>query len=93
MLSKELLKRSLFMLKTFLLKRDRDISGVSGCGIIAEGCLFESGEVALHWFGEHGSINIYHSLEDLKFVHSHGDCTKIIFNDPETDLKSSPRNN
>lgn len=68
------------MLRKFHFERHEDASGVSGVGIVAEGCLFvDTGEVVVHWFGKHGSINIYHSLEDVNFVHGHEGRTKIIF--------------
>lgn len=67
------------MLRIFHLERKKDISGVSGTGTVAHGVVFEDGKVALHWEGTHSSINIYSSLDDLTFIHSHGDCTKIVF--------------
>ncbi|MDD1474708.1 hypothetical protein MEO41_25990 [Dolichospermum sp. ST_sed4] len=76
------------MLKVFHLERVKDISGISGCGRVAEGCLFvDTGEVVIHWLGDHGSINIYHSLEDLVIIHGHSGSTEIVFEDPEIDNK------
>jgi hypothetical protein len=55
------------------------------------GCLFEdSGQIALHWLGAHGSINIYSSISDLEFVHGHNGATKIVFDDLDEERKSSP---
>jgi hypothetical protein len=70
--------------RRFHFERLEDASGVSGCGIVAEGCLFiDTGEVVVHWLGAHSSINIYHSLEDVKYVHGHEGRTQIVFDDPE----------
>jgi hypothetical protein len=69
-------------LRRFHLERAKDISGVSGCGAVAFGVMFDDGQIALHWEGAHSSINIYRSLEDVEFIHSHGDCTKIVWDDP-----------
>lgn len=70
--------------RRFHFERLKDASGVSGCGQVAVGCLFtDTGEAVVHWFGEHGSINIYHSIEDVEHVHGHGGNTKIVFDDPE----------
>lgn len=69
------------MLKIFFLERSQDVSGISGVGIIAEGCLFDSGEAVVHWFGAHASINIYKSIDDILFVHGHNGSTKLIFKD------------
>lgn len=73
------------MLRRFHFVRTEDASGVSGCGIVAEGCLFESGEAVVHWFGAHSSINIYKSIADVEHIHGHGGKTKIVFDDPDTD--------
>jgi hypothetical protein len=69
------------MLKRFHFDRLEDASGVSGTGRVAEGCLFETGEAVVHWLGCHGSINIYHSIEDVVSVHGHEGRTKIVFDD------------
>ena len=65
-------------------ERRKDASGVSGCGRVAEGCLFtDTGEVVIHWLGQHGSTNIYRSLDDVIWVHGHQGCTEIVFDDIE----------
>ncbi len=74
-------------LRISYLNRLEDESHVSGTGIVAEGCLFSSGECVIHWFGEHGSINIYHSLNDLILVHGHHGKTKIVW---ATSLEETP---
>jgi hypothetical protein len=38
--------------RTFVLDRRRDISGVSGTGLVAEGVVWSDGAVALRWSGE-----------------------------------------
>lgn len=70
------------MIKRFVFLRKNDISGISGCGRVAEGCLFaDTGQVVVHWLGSHGSINIYNSLEDVEYIHGHNGSTEIIFED------------
>lgn len=69
------------MLKRFLLERNCDVSGVSGVGLVAEGCEFDTGEVVVHWYGAHASINIYKSMDDMIYIHGHGGSTKVIFKD------------
>ena len=67
-------------LRRFHFERLKDASGVSGCGRVAEGCLFtDSGEVVIHRLGKHSSINLYRSMEDVIHVHGHQGCTEIIF--------------
>ena len=69
-------------IRKFHFERLEDASGVSGCGIVAEGCLFlDTGEAVVHWLGEHSSINIYHSMNDILYIHGHNGKTKIIFDD------------
>lgn len=69
-------------LRRFHFERLEDASGVSGTGKVAEGCLFiDTGEVVVHWLGSHGSINIYHSMSDVEYIHGHGGKTKLVFDD------------
>lgn len=69
-------------IRRFHFERLEDASGVSGCGIVAEGCIFlDTGEAVVHWLGEHSSINIYHSIGDILYIHGHNGKTKIIFDD------------
>ena len=69
-------------MRRFHLQRDNDISGISGTGIVCEGVYFvDTGETVLYWRGEHSSINIYKSIEDVLLIHGHEGSTKIIFDD------------
>lgn len=69
-------------LRRFHFDRLEDASGVSGCGRVAEGCLFtDTGEAVVHWLGKHGSINLYHSIDDVIQVHGHEGRTQIVFDD------------
>ena len=70
-------------MRRFHFERSEDASGVSGCGIVAEGIIFlDTGEAVVHWFGQHSSINIYHCIDDITHIHGHNGKTKIIFDDP-----------
>lgn len=71
-------------IRKFHFERFEDASGVSGTGSVAEGCLFtDTGEVVVHWLGEHSSLNIYHSMEDVNYIHGHNGKTIIVFDDPD----------
>lgn len=70
-------------MRRFHFMRLQDASGVSGCGKVAEGVVFSNGKVALEWFGNHSSTNVYDSLDDVEFIHGHQGRTKIVFEDPE----------
>jgi len=76
-------------LRRFHFERLEDASGVSGCGKVAEGCLFtDTGEAVVHWLGNHGSINVYHSINDVIYVHGHEGRTRIVFDDDGPTLES-----
>ena len=69
-------------MRRFHFLREKDVSGVSGIGKVAEGCLFpDTGQVVVHWLGEHSCINIYQSIDDVISIHGHNGSTKIIFDD------------
>jgi len=82
-------KENYMGLRRFHFDRVEDASGVSGCGRVAEGCLFtDTGEAVIHWLGAHGSINVYHSIDDVILVHGHEGRTKIVFDDdPQAESK------
>lgn len=68
-------------MKTFVLKRDIDETGVSGTGIVAEGVQFTDGNCAMRWLTETASTGFYASIEDLVFIHGHAGKTKVVFNE------------
>jgi hypothetical protein len=75
------------MLRRFFLNRKTDASGVSGVGKVAEGCIFlDTGEVVVHWLGAHSCTNLYHSMDDVVYIHSHQGMTDIIYYDPAEDV-------
>lgn len=65
----------------FQLVRDKDVTGVSGTGIVADGVLWPDGSVSIRWRGERTSIVYWHTLEDAKAVHSHGGATRFVWLD------------
>jgi hypothetical protein len=66
-------------MRTFVLNRLRDVAGVSGTGIIAEGVVFQSGKTVVHWLTKTPSINIYDNVEDVFRIHGHEGATAIEF--------------
>ncbi len=59
--------------RPFILQRDRDISDVSGTGIIADGVLFPDGHAALHWRGK-WPLTTPHpdGMDSIIAIHDHG---------------------
>jgi len=68
-------------MRRFHLHRLSDVSGVSGVGIVAEGCVFTDGTVALRWTSSTPSVVFYSSMDHLEKVHCHNGQTKIIWKD------------
>ena len=66
--------------------RTEDVSGLSGTGVVAEGCEFTSGYCALTWLSPLGTYTWYPSAKALIEVHGHGGRTKIIWLDAEPGL-------
>jgi len=64
---------------TFHLLRLEDESGVSGTGWVAEGAVFSTGWVALHWLTDTPSMNFYPSIEAVETIHGHGGLTRVVF--------------
>jgi hypothetical protein len=58
-------------MRTFVLRREEDASGVSGTGVVLEGTLFSTGTVVVHWLTPppRGSIAIFDSLDQLLSIH------------------------
>ena len=68
--------------RTFELVRYRDLTGVSGTGVIAEGCVFTDGSVALRWRGNNPAMAVWPDLESLVAVHGHQSATEVRWTEP-----------
>lgn len=72
-------------MKLFQLNRIRDISGVSGTGIVAEGVEFSNGKCVMSWLTGHQSIIVYDDMKTLVAVHERDGNAKILYPDtPDT---------
>jgi hypothetical protein len=65
-----------FVVKTFYLRRNEDVSGKSGTGRIAQVAEFDDGVVVVHWNGDStkagiASTEVFNSLDDMMKVHGH----------------------
>jgi hypothetical protein len=70
-------------IRPFYLLRKEDVSGISGTGIVAVGCIFPNGQVCLQWLTYTSSIVIHHSIEDVNEIHNHGGATEVIMGLPD----------
>jgi hypothetical protein len=68
--------------RRFHLQRDRDISGVSGTGRVANGVLWPDGTATVRWIGDRPSTVHWDRVTDAEAVHGHGGATRIIWDDP-----------
>ena len=68
-------------MRRFLLVRERDLTGVSGIGIVAEGAEFTSGLAVLRWLREPYAVGVFQSIADLITIHGHEGATHIQFLD------------
>lgn len=67
------------MLRQFILVREKDVTGTSGTGIVAEGVVFEDGQAVLKWLRKPYSLGVYPSLKNLLDVHGHEGNTRVRF--------------
>lgn len=72
-------------MKTFVLHRVHDVSGVSGTGIIAEGVQLSNGKVVISWFGKHQSTVVWDNIDSVEAIHGHNGLTKIVWSDHSGD--------
>lgn len=65
--------------RPFLLWRHRDVTGLSGTGVVAWGCEWPDKTVSLRWATEHPSTVYWHCIDELKAVHGHGGETVVAW--------------
>lgn len=63
------------------LHRDRDVSGVSGTGVVAEGVEFTDGTVVLRWLSDYASTVVWPDLAAAQWVHGHDGATRFVYLD------------
>lgn len=76
-------------MRRFQLVRTADITGVSGTGVVADGCQFEDGKVAIRWRGERPSTVVWDRIEDALHVHGHAGSTQFRWLDDANNAVAS----
>ena len=76
-------------MRSFTMRREFDVSGVSGTGTVLEGVLFSTGVVVVHWLTPppRGSLSMWDSLEQFLDIHVRphpANRTVLEFSDGET---------
>ena len=78
-------------MRLFTLRREEDVSGVSGTGVVLEGTLFSTGVVVVHWLTPppRGSIAIFDTLDQLLSIHvrPHPENRAVLSFDDGTELR------
>jgi hypothetical protein len=72
----------------FVLVRDKDVTGRSGTGVVAEGVVFTDGFAILKWLREPYALGIYETVEALISVHGHEGNTHIEFIEKNTSISN-----
>lgn len=67
--------------RPFHLFRHEDPTGVSGTGVVAEGAMWSSGAIALHWPGYPKSTSVWAGLDELLAAHGHDNLTEVLWLD------------
>jgi hypothetical protein len=73
----------------FSLYRHRDVSQVSGTGVVAEGVLFTDGSVAIRWLGYGASTAVWADLDTAMKVHGHDGATEVVWETSEEELTAA----
>jgi hypothetical protein len=66
--------------RLFVLRRDTDVTGVSGAGDVADGVQWPDGSVVLRW-RERPSTAVWDSLDLMLSVHGHDGATRVVWTD------------
>jgi hypothetical protein len=75
-------------MQTFRLIREVDVSGISGVGVVAEGCVFSDGTTVVRWLeldednpnyqrGVRATTVVFPSIEAVEALHGHNGATDI----------------
>ncbi|MYT57692.1 hypothetical protein GTW29_13375 [Streptomyces sp. SID7834] len=76
----------------FVLRRHRDVSGVSGEGTVADGVLWPDGTASVRWRGEHPSVVFWdRGRTSVELIHGHDGATEIeMLDDVDEPLEPIP---
>jgi hypothetical protein len=64
-------------MRRFWLRRNEDLTGISGVGYVAIGVEFPDGSCAMQWQASPSSTGFYRSIEDVVHIHGHEGRTRV----------------
>lgn len=68
-------------LRRFILRRDEDVTGKSGTGVVCYGVEFPDGRVATRWNAEVAQTCSFDSIHDVIAIHGHNGKTHVAWMD------------
>jgi hypothetical protein len=68
-------------MRRFVLIRDRDVSNVSGEGVVVWGVEFPDGYVAYRWNTNTATTCLAVSIDDVNTIHGHDGATRVVWLD------------
>ncbi|MCX3059591.1 hypothetical protein [Streptomyces beihaiensis] len=74
------------MPRLFVLRRDQDVTGVSGRGDVADGVQWPDGTAVLRW-RERPSTAVWDSLDLMLSVHGHDGATRVVWAEDEAQAR------
>lgn len=77
-------------IRRFHFTRTEDVSGVSGTGIVGEGCELTNGKIVFSWLSNLGSVAVYDNVKTFLTVHGHEGKGRIEWIDPDPSEESEP---
>lgn len=76
--------------RRFQLHRLKDVSGVSGVGIVAYGVQFNDLTAVVHWCGRRSTTAVWNNVQDLMDVHGHEGSTILEWIDEDDSDGADP---
>lgn len=74
-------------MKLFYLLRHEDVNGNSGCGVVAEGVIFDNGQAAMTWLTDISTVTVFAKISDVKKLHGHEGKTEVVIENVKKDEK------
>jgi hypothetical protein len=67
--------------RPFALYRRSDSTGISGTGVVAEGCAFNDGSAVLRWLSDWPTSVVFHDrgIEAIEKIHGHSGATQVVW--------------
>ena len=65
-------------MKAFYVRRDEDVHGNTGIGIVAEGVIFTDGRGAMRWLNEVATTVTFEDIKQIERIHGHSGKTVVV---------------